>query len=85
MSSEEGVASLAFPDPDSESNGDDPTNFVKPGKGKGDFDNTGDGTDLPYILGTLVVRVVAAMIGSPLRFNSTLFFLLLHILKSDPH
>jgi hypothetical protein len=69
MSSKEGVASLDFPDPDadSERNDDDPTNFVKPGKGKGDFDNTGDGTDPPYILGTLVVRVVAARDLEPVK------------------
>lgn len=76
MSFEGNVASLDFPDPDadfpdlagnSENKEDDPTSFVKPGKGKHDFESAGGGVDPPYILGTLIVRVVAARDLEPVQ------------------
>ena len=76
-----GVASLPIPDPDDVDSDNDPTNFVKPGKkGKGEMEDTPE-----YILGTLVIRVVAAkdldtpksgggfgLFGSPLRKSMSL-------------
>eukprot|EP00980_Cylindrotheca_fusiformis_P008887 scaffold1900_cov123-Cylindrotheca_fusiformis.AAC.13 len=80
-SPEEGVASLALPDPDEDfpdlaadppNETADPTDFVKPKKGKGDFDDDGDDdgdgeADPLYILGTLIVRVVAARDLEPVQ------------------
>ena len=71
-----GVASIPLPDPDLDDDENDPTKFVKPGKlGKGEIEDAAE-----YILGTLVIRVVAArdldtpntgggfgLFGSPLR------------------
>jgi hypothetical protein len=65
------MSGVPFPDPDVDfadlaSNDDnDPTNFSKPGKGKKDGSFSKD--DPSYILGTLVVRVVAARDLEPIQ------------------